>query len=362
MALTVALAVLAAPAAAITPGQTDISDFTDPSSDWYGLTTAWDSVHETRAGSSVALGRWHMLSARHYYLGPGRTFYIGGDLFEVASIHTPPADDGQSSPPDMELLTVRNLSSPGTPLPAYVEPHATPLTAGQEMALIGTGYSGDDRKLGSTHFFTEDQGTGREKRWGTGEYNYTTRTSFQSWNTETLVHDFHDSTTEYEAGVAEGDSGAGAFVNVDGQWKLAGTVLYRYKPFSSGHRQVRLASVAAYADWMSQWVAEPGGGDANLDGTVDVGDLGILASNWSVQTGLSWVDADFTGDGAIDVGDLGVLAGHWGETQATTLSTGSDGGGLADDPSAVPEPLVTVGVVLGGGLLLRRRRYRRPRP
>ncbi len=356
MALTVALAVLAAPAAAITPGQTDISDFTDPSSDWYGLTTAWDSVHETRAGTSVALGKWHLVSARHYYLGVGKVFYVGSDLFEVASIHVPPADAGQASPPDMEILTVRNLSSPGTPLPAYVELHEVPLAGGDAMALIGTGYSGDDRRLGNTHYFIEDQSTGRQKRWGSAAYNSTTRTSFGVWNTETLVHDYYSPQTEYEVGVAEGDSGAGAFINVEGQWKLAGTVLYRYNPFSSGHRQVRLASVAAYGDWMSQWVAEPGPGDANLDGTVDVGDLGILAGNWGAESGVSWVDSDFTGDGTVDVGDLGVLAGHWGETQATALSTGSDGEGLANDASAVPEPLLTASVVLGGGLLLRRRR------
>ncbi len=53
------------------------------------------------------------------------------------------------------------------------------------------------------------------------------------------------------------------------------------------------------------------GGDANLDGLVDVGDLGILAGNWS-RNDATWEMADFNGDGLVDVGDLGVLAGGWG--------------------------------------------------
>jgi autotransporter-associated beta strand protein len=51
-------------------------------------------------------------------------------------------------------------------------------------------------------------------------------------------------------------------------------------------------------------------GDANLDGQVDIGDLGLLAGAWQ-QSGKSWFDGDFTYDGVIDIGDLGLLAGNW---------------------------------------------------
>lgn len=51
------------------------------------------------------------------------------------------------------------------------------------------------------------------------------------------------------------------------------------------------------------------GGDANLDGLVDITDLGALATAW--QTAGVWNDGDFNYDGLIDITDLGILATHW---------------------------------------------------
>jgi uncharacterized protein (DUF2141 family) len=52
-------------------------------------------------------------------------------------------------------------------------------------------------------------------------------------------------------------------------------------------------------------------GDANGDGMVDVGDLGILAANYGLA-GKTWANGDFNGDGKVDVGDLGILAANYG--------------------------------------------------
>jgi hypothetical protein len=81
-------------------------------------------------------------------------------------------------------------------------------------------------------------------------------------------------------------------------------------------------------------------GDANGDGVVNVGDLGILAGNYGTLTGATWAMGDFNGDGAVNVGDLGILAGNYGATAA----------------AAVPEPMSLGLLTLGGLALIRRRK------
>jgi hypothetical protein len=86
-------------------------------------------------------------------------------------------------------------------------------------------------------------------------------------------------------------------------------------------------------------------GDANLDGRVDVADLGVLASHW--QTAGVWTDGDFDYSGGVNVSDLGVLASNW-----QTGASGALGDALASVglPSvAVPEPgsLLTGAVSFG---------------
>jgi hypothetical protein len=64
-------------------------------------------------------------------------------------------------------------------------------------------------------------------------------------------------------------------------------------------------------------------GDANLDGAVDVGDLGILAANYG-GTGKTWAQGDFNDDGAVDVGDLGILAANYGTGSASGADFNAD--------------------------------------
>jgi hypothetical protein len=66
------------------------------------------------------------------------------------------------------------------------------------------------------------------------------------------------------------------------------------------------------------------GGDANLDGQVNVADLGLLASNW--QNRAPWTGGDFNYDGFIDVADLGILATNW--QRSPTLGPDTQPGSL----------------------------------
>jgi hypothetical protein len=80
-------------------------------------------------------------------------------------------------------------------------------------------------------------------------------------------------------------------------------------------------------------------GDANQDRTVDVIDLGLLATSYGRPADAYWGIGDFNGDGAVDVIDLGQLATNYG------TSVGD---------STVPEP-ATLSLLACGALAAVRR-------
>lgn len=67
-------------------------------------------------------------------------------------------------------------------------------------------------------------------------------------------------------------------------------------------------------------------GDANLDGSVDSTDLGLLLNNFSEASGVAWGAGNFNIDGAVDSTDLGQLLNNFGFSSPASAAT------------AVPEP------------------------
>jgi hypothetical protein len=97
-------------------------------------------------------------------------------------------------------------------------------------------------------------------------------------------------------------------------------------------------------------------GDADLNGQVDVADLGALASAW--QTAGSWSNGDFDYSGLIDVADLGALASNWQAGVGSPLGPESLAAALAAvglPGAAVPEPAAAGLLAFAGITLLRRR-------
>ena len=60
-------------------------------------------------------------------------------------------------------------------------------------------------------------------------------------------------------------------------------------------------------------------GDINLDGTVNVQDLAILAANYRKNVTGGWMQGDFNNDGVVDVQDLALLAANYRRTQASDI-------------------------------------------
>ena len=66
-------------------------------------------------------------------------------------------------------------------------------------------------------------------------------------------------------------------------------------------------------------------GDANLDGTVNVLDLAILAANYRKQVTGGWLQGDFNNDGVVDVEDLALLAANYRHSLASDVVPAYDG-------------------------------------
>jgi hypothetical protein len=95
------------------------------------------------------------------------------------------------------------------------------------------------------------------------------------------------------------------------------------------------------------------GGDANLDGLVNLSDFNALAANFG-QDQRTWLEADFNGDGQVNLTDFNILASNFGMTAGPTGPTPQDWSALS---AVVPEPsLAHLVILLAGGAQRRMRR------
>ena len=115
--------------------------------------------------------------------------------------------------------------------------------------------------------------------------------------------------------------------------------------------------------WSNATVRLPG--DANLDGVVNVGDLGILAANYgrnliqSVPQAEWWGLGDFNNDGVVNVGDLGILAANYGSSgssfdadYAKVFGTMSDDSSTEEDEDTASSLCSSLGLSLIAGLAM----------
>ena len=140
-----------------------------------------------------------------------------------------------------------------------------------------------------------------------------------SFNSFCLQMNFDVGDSQYEAGLASGDSGSGIFFNDGGTWKLAAVGAYiGARSGASPPYDVSWGiSMFLHGDWIPD--ATTMTGDFNDDGWVNADDIDLLCDN------LGDVDYDVDGDGDADVDDLTFLVENF-----VDLTTGGIGTAMGD--------------------------------
>ena len=100
------------------------------------------------------------------------------------------------------------------------------------------------------------------------------------------------------------------------------------------------------------------GGDANLDGKINIDDYGRIDGNVG-QSGsvFGWSKGDFNYDGKINIDDYGIIDGNINRQGAVFPTAGGGASAAPDGVAAVPEPgMLSMMTLLTAGALRRRRR------
>jgi hypothetical protein len=96
------------------------------------------------------------------------------------------------------------------------------------------------------------------------------------------------------------------------------------------------------------------GGDANLDGKINVDDYGRIDFNVTLPGASGWFNGDFNYDGKVNVDDYGIIDFNVG-IQGAPFATGSS---ISAGVTAVPEPAVSFALLAGAALWSAGRRRR----
>ena len=290
----------------------------EPPASWSGRPSSNVVGRWGSNGSCVVIAPDCVATTNHQGGGVGTAVVIGGQTYYVARVER----DGSTD------IRVAKLALAG--LSEYIAPYTGTSEVGKEIVISGYGKSRGVTLdiLGIAYGYTWLSESNTTLRWGTNKVDSidTTSTPYTC-----LESDFDASgrrATDYEAVIAEYDSGGGCFMEELSEWKLVG-LNYAVGPHASSQESWFSVSiekqyahrVSLYAAWMNTTATrltacgnEPQ--DITEDCAVNIDDIEALAKWWasSPVVSLSRDRADIDDDAKVNMLDFAVIAANWNES------------------------------------------------
>ena len=284
-----------------------------------------DGIASSRSGTSIAIGNRWFLSVAHYSLVEGNTMRLeNGNTFTITDVYT---YKPSVSYVDIKLMRVAEETN------FWYDIYEDEAPINEPVIVSGTGYTG----LTDVGSYMWSESTTRDWRWGTSRVSdYIAKTS-GSYRSDCIQMNYNYSGSDYESGLGMNDSGSGAFVQEDEEWKLIGINAYAGRRLITYDTSYAI-SLPSYVEWIDGIVPN---GDLDNNGSLDADDIDLLFStintfggetpeeyslfdlnsdgilgktdaDFMIRDFLHTEYADFNLDGNVDLIDLGIMADNFG--------------------------------------------------
>ncbi len=344
------VAMAVSPAFSVVAPPNTPADFTG---NWTGDDWSMNTVgvFQWMAGSAVAISPHQFLTASHLNSGIGQGYSVNGVSVTVLNVQHPPGVPG------IALVTV----DAALPVAQWEQMYNGAYTSAHQYTgayasvpaaiMIGFGISGATYPS----YYTWDYATGQKERWGTSRIQSPLPLGDGTMGFSMPYNGASDSATQYEAGLANHDSGGGTFVKVGDCWQLAGINL-SVSPGGQGYATSYAGDVSYAYSWIIDNTTIPG--DADMDLKVTFKDYLALESGFG-KSGATWYNGDFNHDGKVDFKDYLLIQDNFGKSAllagTTNLESPATLGSPADPlVSNVPDPATLALLISGAPILLRR--------